>query len=258
MKSKALAVILLFIIVFPYPPPARGETGNKGEGPGDTRADPAWVQTAFKPGPFKEHKGEKMLLPKPDFKGLTFEEALIKRRSHRDYSEKPLSPLELSQLLFAAQGITGKSGGTLLRAAPSAGALYPFEIYLASANVEGIRKGLYHYSVRDHGLVLVREGDFRRELTRACLGQGMVHNAAVNLILVAVPERTRARYGDRGLRYIYMEAGHISQNIYLQATSLGLGTVVVGAFLDDELHNLLALDAKREAVIAVQPVGKLP
>ncbi|MDZ4164040.1 MAG: SagB/ThcOx family dehydrogenase [Smithellaceae bacterium] len=199
-----------------------------------------------------------MNLPKPDFKGLTLEEALAKRRSVRDYSTKPLSVVELSQLLFAAQGITGRSYGAALRTAPSAGALYPFEIYLLAGNVAALKQGIYHYSPEDHVITLIREGDFRAELSRAALGQKAVREAAVNFILAAVVDRIKVKYGERGNRYIFMEAGHISQNIYLQAASLGLGTVVIGAFNDDEASRVMQVDGRKEIIVAIQPVGQLP
>lgn len=211
-----------------------------------------------RPPQFKEYTGmPKIKLPKPDFKGLRLEEALTKRRSIREYSKKPITMAELSQLLFSAQGVTGEIYGTLLRTAPSAGALYPFEIYFFVNNMENLKKGLYHYSVRDHSIVLIKEGDFRSELLKASLEQEMVRDAAVVFVLAAVFDRTRSKYGERGYRYVYMEAGHISQNIYLQATSLGLGSVVIGAFLDDQINKLIGIDGKKEAVIAIHPVGKL-
>ncbi|MDI6727190.1 MAG: SagB/ThcOx family dehydrogenase [Smithellaceae bacterium] len=220
-----------------------------------TRENPA--RPALPP-PAKEPKGDKMNLPKPDFKGLTLEEALAKRRSVRNYSPKPLSLAELSQLLFAAQGITLRSDGYALRAAPSAGALYPYKIYLVAGNVAAMKQGIYHYSVEDHAITLIREGDFRAELSRAALGQRAVREAAVNIILAAVPERIKVKYGERGNRYIFMEAGHISQNIYLQAASLGLGTVVIGAFNDDEANRVMQVDGRKEMVVAIQAVGQLP
>lgn len=198
-----------------------------------------------------------MNLPRPDYRGLVFEEALLRRRSRRDFTAEHLTIAELSQLVFAAQGVTEKTFGTALRTAPSAGALYPYEIYLMPAKVEGLAKGIYRYSHLGHSLSGLREGDFRLDLTRACLGQAAIYEAAVNFILVAVVQRILTKYGQRGHRYIYMEAGHISQNLYLQAASLGLGTVVIGAFHDDDIHRLLGIDGKREVVIAVQPVGKL-
>lgn len=199
-----------------------------------------------------------MNLPKAEFKGLTLEEALAKRRSVRNYSPKPLSLAELSQLVFAAQGITSTGYGYSLRTAPSAAALYPYEIYLLVGNVANLERGIYHYSMEDHAIVLVREGDFREELTQAALGQNQVREAAVDFVLVAVVDRIRVKYGERGHRYIFMEAGHISQNLYLQAASLGLGTVVVGAFRDEEANRLLQVDGKKEFVVLIQPVGQLP
>lgn len=210
------------------------------------------------PPQFKEYpKVAKIKLPKPEFKGIRLEDALIKRRSIREYSKKPITMTELSQLLFSAQGVTGRMHSVLLRTAPSAGALYPFEIYVFINNVETLKNGIYHYSVRDHSIVLIKEGDFRDELMRAALEQEMVRDAGAVFILSAIFDRMRAKYGERGYRYIYMEAGHISQNIYLQATSLGLGSVVVGAFIDDHINNLIGVDGKKEAVIAIHPVGRL-
>lgn len=207
------------------------------------------------PPQFKEYKGLKTTLPKPAYKGMTLEEAITKRRSIREYTEKPLSLSEVSQLAFAAQGITGKLYGTHLRTVPSAGALYPFEIYLIVHNVSGIKRGIYHYSILDHSIVLIREGDFRKELMQASLSQEMMRDAGIVFVLSAIFDRTRAKYGERGYRYVYMEAGYISQNIYLQATSLGLGSVVVGAFIDKDINNLIGVDGKKEAVIALHAVG---
>ena len=206
---------------------------------------------------FKEYKGHKINLPKPEYKGMTFEDALLKRRSIREYSTKPLTLSELSQLLFSAQGITGRIYGTYLRTAPSAGGLYPFEIYIVANNINGLKKGIYHYSVKDHSMVLIKEGDFRKEIMRSSLDQEMMRDAGVVFVLSAVFDRTRSKYGERGFRYVYMEAGHISQNIYLQATSLGLGSVVVGAFIDDSVNELIGLDGKKEAAIALHAVGSI-
>jgi SagB-type dehydrogenase family enzyme len=210
-----------------------------------------------RPPEFKEYpKLPKVKLPTPEFRGISVEEALRKRRSVREYSKKPLTLSEISQLLWAAQGITGKIYKTLLRTSPSAGALYPFEIYIFANDVKNLKSGIYHFSVREHSLVLIKEGDFRDKLLRASLEQEMVRDAAAVFVLSAIFDRTRSKYGERGYRYVYMEAGHISQNIYLQATSLGLGTVVVGAFIDDKINELVGIDGRKEAVIAIQPVGR--
>lgn len=206
----------------------------------------------------KIYAGEKMIkLPRPNYRGMTLEEALNKRRSVRSYSQKVLTLSQLSQLLFAAQGMTGEIYGHPLRSAPSAGALYPIEVYVVLNNVEGLSQGIYHYKVQDHALELLKEGDFRRGISKAGLGQNMLGEANVVFVLSAVFERTQSKYGERGLRYIYMEAGHISQNISLQAVSLGLGSVSVGAFLDDQANQLIGLDGRKESVIYLHAVGTI-
>lgn len=207
---------------------------------------------------YKSYRGAKMIkLPKPNYQGMPVEDAIRKRRSVRSYSKKALTLPQLSQLLFAAQGITGNHYGHDVRAAPSAGALYPMEVYLVVNNIEGLPRGIYHYNVQKHALELLKEGDFQREITNAGLGQEVLGEAQVTVVLSAVFERTRRKYGDRSLRYIYMEAGHISQNIALQAVSLGLGAVCVGAFYDEQVNRLIGLDANTESAIYLQAVGTL-
>ncbi|WAC07580.1 MAG: SagB/ThcOx family dehydrogenase [Thermodesulfobacteriota bacterium] len=196
-------------------------------------------------------------LPQPNYKGIPVEEAIKKRRSVRSYSKKALTLPQLSQLLFAAQGITGSVSGFGLRAAPSAGALYPIEVYVVVNNIEALSQGIYHYNVQKHAVELLKEGDFRKEITNAGLWQDMLGDANVTFVLSAVFERTQRKYGDRSLRYIYMEAGHISQNIALQAVSLGLGSVSIGAFYDEQVNKLIGLDGSRESVIYLQAVGTL-
>lgn len=207
------------------------------------------------PPPFKEYRGPKVQLPKSSFKGILLEDALLKRRSIREYTETPVALTELSQLLFSAQGVTGNIYGTLLRTAPSAGGLYPIEVYIVANNVEGLKRGIYHYSVRDHSVVLIREGDFRKDIMHAALKQEVMRDAAAVFVLSAVFDRVRSKYGERGYRYSYMEAGHVSQNIYLQATSLGLGSVVVGAFIDGDVNELIGVDGRKEAAISLHAVG---
>ncbi len=207
------------------------------------------------PPPFKTIPGPTIALPKPTHQGLTVEDALRRRRSVREYASRPLTLQELSQLLFAAQGATGRYKERYLRTAPSAGALYPFEVYPIVHAVEGVPPGIYHYDVRDHSLTQVREGNFRRAIMEAGLEQALLADAQVVFALTAVVDRVRQKYGERGWRYIYMEAGHISQNIYLQATSLGLGSVAVGAFFDDAVNDLLGVDGLRETTIYLHAVG---
>ena len=209
------------------------------------------------PRPFLTIPGTKKIrLPRPKFAGMQLEEAIRKRRSVREFSKRPLSLDDLSQLLFAAQGITGRIYGTPLRTAPSAGALYPMEIYLVVNRVTDLESGLYHYAVRDHALEQMELGDFSGEINAAGLKQEMLGEAGVTFILSAIFDRTRHKYGERGFRYVYMEAGHISQNIALQAVSLGLGSVAVGAFLDEKINRLINNDGVNEAVVYLHAVGK--
>jgi SagB-type dehydrogenase family enzyme len=192
-----------------------------------------------------------MKLPTPKLDSqFSLEKAIYLRRSIRGYSEAPLSLGQLSQLLWAAQGITGPDG---LRASPSAGATYPMELYVAAGRVSGLEPGIYHYANQAHELTLTTEGDKRSELARAALGQSIVGDAPASIIIAAVSARTSRRYGSRTARYVAMEAGHAAQNIYLQATALGLATVVVGAFTDDEVNRVAGLGEAEP--LYIMPVG---
>ncbi len=211
-----------------------------------------------KPPQYKNYPDSKVIqLPKPTYQGISLEEAIKKRRSVRNYSSKPLTLSQLSQLLFSSQGITGKLYDQPLRTTPSAGALYPVEIYVFVNDVEGLTRGIYHYAVLSHSLELIKPGNFKKEITDAGLKQEMMGDADVTFVLSAIFDRVRHKYGERGFRYVYMEAGHISQNIYLQAVSLGLGSVCVGAFLDEEVNRLIGIDGKNEAAIYLHAVGTL-
>ncbi|WP_297487188.1 SagB/ThcOx family dehydrogenase [Thermococcus sp.] len=193
----------------------------------------------------------KILLPEPRYRGqMSVEEAIAKRRSIREYSSEPLKLWELGQLLWAAQGITSPDGK---RAAPSAGPTYPFEVYAVVGNVEGLPPGIYHYVPKGHYLEPVKSGDFRGKLQAAALNQEWVGKAAVDIVLVAFYERTTKVYGDRGIRYVHMEAGHIGENIYLQATALGLGTVAVGAFDDGRVARIIGTTGDP---LYIFPVGR--
>ena len=192
-------------------------------------------------------------LPEPRLKSeVSLEEALLKRRSIRQYANLPLTLEDVSQLLWAAQGITTEWGG---RTAPSAGALYPLEVYLAVGNVENLAAGVYKYKPERHELVKVRDDDVREELAKAALSQSWVMEGAIDIVIAAVYERTTKKYGDRGVRYIHMEAGHAAQNIYLQATALDLGTVTIGAFYDDRVKDILGMP-RNETPLYMIPVGK--
>ena len=196
-------------------------------------------------------------LPEPALKGLSVEEAIVARRSVRSYSEDSLSMAELSQILFAAQGITGRRGDFALRSAPSAGGTYPIEVYAFADRIEGLAPGIYHYVPEGHALELIKAGSHGKSLARACLGQSMPEEAALSLVLTAVPERTTSRYGERGIRYVHMEAGHVSQNVCLECASLGLGAVPIGAYDDRQLDRLIGIDGEEEIALYVNSIGRI-
>lgn len=200
-------------------------------------------------------KGEKMKeeikLPVAQLTGnVSLEEVLSARRSVRDYKDSALSLQEVAQLLWAAQGITADWGG---RTAPSAGATYPLEVYVVVGKVEGLKPGVYHYIPSSHSLRNVLEGDLREQLSSSALGQRCVAEAPVTVVVAAIFGRTTGRYGERGIRYVHMEVGHVGQNICLQAETLGLATVMVGAFRDEVVKSLLKL---KEEPLYLIPVGK--
>lgn len=192
-------------------------------------------------------------LPKPQQDNQTsIEEAIKRRRSIREYKDEPLTLAELSQLLWAAQGITGPAG---LRTAPSAGALYPLEVYVVIGDVVDLPAGVYKYNPRNHQLVRIVEGDKRSKLSDAALSQEWVEEAAVDLVISAVFERTTQKYGERGIQYVHIEVGAVAQNIYLQAVPLNLGTVTVGAFDDDQVKEILNIPDEEDPLL-IMPVGK--
>ena len=182
------------------------------------------------------------------------EEALLNRRSVRDYKTESLSLSEVSQILWSAQGIADTAEG--LRTAPSAGALYPLEIYLVAANVKDLNPGIYKYSPQDHTLQKISEGDKRDEISNASLKQESITSASAIVVITAIYERTSVKYGKRTERYVNMEVGHVGQNIYLQAVSLGLGTVMIGAFTDEALKKVINLP-DYEHPLALYPLGKI-
>jgi SagB-type dehydrogenase family enzyme len=186
-------------------------------------------------------------LPAPaERSAVSLDEALRRRRSVREYTTQPLTDAQLSQLLWAAQGITDAGG---YRTTPSAGALYPLEMYVAT------RAGLQRYEARGHRLLRVGDTDVRSRLRGAALGQEAVTAAAAVFIITAVPSRTAAKYGERATRYVQLEAGHAAQNLLLEAVALGLGAVPVGAFEDDRVSGILGLPAG-EVPLYLVPVGQ--
>lgn len=205
-------------------------------------------------GAQSETEGNSIDLPKPQTESeVSIEEALQQRQSVRNYSEDPLSLTKISQLLWAAQGINRPDG---FRTAPSAGALYPLEVYLVAGNVENLPAGIYKYDIPGHKLVKISDGDRRSALGNAALWQGCIKSAPAVMVLTAVYERTKKKYGERGVRYAQIEVGCAAQNVYLQAISLELGTVFIGAFDDDEVRKVLNAPHD-EQPLAILPVGKI-
>ena len=191
-------------------------------------------------------------LPEPELEGvMSVEEALLRRRSIRSYLEKDVPLSAVSQLLWAAQGITTEWGG---RTAPSAGGTYPLELYVQVRRVENLPKGIYHYDPSEHALRLVKSGDYSDELMRAGISQRWIKDASFNIVVTAEFARTTRVYGERGRQYVYLEAGHAAQNIYLQAAALNLGCVVVGAFNDAEVLRVLSAPENYEPIYII-PVG---
>jgi SagB-type dehydrogenase family enzyme len=195
-------------------------------------------------------------LPEPCFTGsVSVEESLNKRMSVRDFDDVPLTPDEVSQLLWACVGETWDGVTSASRTYASAGGLHPLELYILIGNVRDIPQGIYRYDWKDHTLQKIKSGDFRGELSDAAIGQIAVLEAPVCIIIAAVYKRTSRIYGERGaVRYVHMDAGHAAQNIYLQAYSLGLGTVAIGAFFDSRVTKLLELH--REQPLYLFPVGR--
>lgn len=188
-------------------------------------------------------------LPEPQHEGkVSIEETLFERRSVRGYKNEPLTLAEVSQLLWAAQGIT-ESGG--LRTAPSAGALYPLEVYLVAGNVSSLSSGIYKYVPDGHQLIRMSDGDVRGELARAALSQTFIADAPASFIFTAVYERTTRKYGERGVRYVHVEVGHAAENLLLQGVALGIGAVTVGAFADDQVARLMKLPAGEEPLYII-------
>jgi SagB-type dehydrogenase family enzyme len=193
-------------------------------------------------------------LPQPRVRGpVSLEEALSRRRSVRTFAAAPVSIAEIAQLLWAAQGVTDSARG--LRTAPSAGALYPLEIYLVAERATDLKTGVYRYVAEDHALAVVSALGVQSRLYEAALSQAAVGVAPAVLVVAAVFERTTGKYGDRGRQYVYLEAGHAAQNVLLQAVALGLGAVVVGAFDDGAVHRVVGMGAAERPIYLI-PFGK--
>jgi len=215
---------------------------------------------AHQPLPYKEflYPLKRFSLKPPDReKGEPLWQTIARRRSFRDFSRLPLTLSELSQLIWATQGITLEEWGFDFRACPSAGALYPIETYVVVNHVEEIPAGLFHYDVKNGELLFLKEGNLGADLSHAALDQGMLETAACVFVWTAIAERAKWKYRERAYRYIYVDAGHIAQNLYLAATALNLGCCTVGAFFDDEIDRLIGIDGKKEISIYLGAVGRI-
>ena len=215
---------------------------------------PDW---SIRPDIYKHYPNSlKIKLPSPKSTSTDSLDVVIQnRRSIREFSKKALTMNQLSYLLWASTGINKKEYGFELRTAPSAGALYPIETYLVINNVENISKGIYHYNIKNHFLEEIKTGDFRTEIAKAALDQMMCYNAAIVFIWTAVFNRSKCKYGERAYRYIYLDVGHIGENLALSATSLKLGSCQIAALYDDEVNKLIDIDGINESTVYLSVVG---
>jgi SagB-type dehydrogenase family enzyme len=177
------------------------------------------------------------------------------RRSLRKYSTEPISLEHLAFLLWASQGITGQAGNYLFRTAPSAGALYPVETYISAHSIQGLAAGLYHFDAEHFALDRLTEQDEAEAVAQACLDQKFLARAAVVFLWTGVFRRAMSKYGDRGMRYILLDAGHICQNVLIATGSVGCGGCPIGAFYDNELNDLLQIDGEEESILYAASVG---
>ena len=207
--------------------------------------------TAMKP--LFAQSGNRIELPSPRFDSdYSLEKAMLERRSVRNYSGEAVKLEELAQLLWACQGISSPSG---YRTAPSAGALYPLEIYAVVEKVDGLSPGIYHYlpgpGVKKHRLELIEGGVKNRDLAGAALGQECIRDAALNIVITAIISRTSVKYGSRAEQYVHMETGHAAQNVCLQAQAFDLGVVTVGAFYEDKVQKVIGTNAVPTYILCV-------
>lgn len=215
-------------------------------------ADP--LDFTRKPPQFKEYPNSpRISLPKESLSlEMALDKAILSRRSCRDFALKPIEIEKLSKILWFTYSITERivyeDFEIPVRPVPSAGALYPYEIYPVIFNVTGIRKGLYHYSSIDHSLELLKRGDFTNKFPQLFMGQKYIANCGVCLIFSSVLERTTWKYGSRGYRYLLLEGGHIAQNACLAASSQKLAALPLGGFYDNPLARFLGLDSEFEPI----------
>ncbi|MHC4740568.1 MAG: SagB/ThcOx family dehydrogenase [Planctomycetota bacterium] len=210
-----------------------------------------------KPALYKEYpESRKVELPSFQPSRLMDLDAVLKqRRSVRDFKPNPISLGQLGYMLWASTGLQRVEGGYEFRTVPSAGALYPIETYVIANDVRKLESGVYHYSIKEHKLEEIGRGDFRRQITAAALGQQMCGAAAAVFVWSAVFERCKWKYGQRAYRYIYLDAGHVAENLMLAAVSLNLGSCEIGALFDDEVNAIVGIDGVEESTILMAAVG---
>ncbi len=212
---------------------------------------------ANKPDLYKSYPASKTVQLPSQFQNSTFNftEVLRRRKSIRTFSPKPLSMVDLAFLLWASTGIQRTEHNYEFRTAPSAGALYPIETYVATNNVEELNQGIYHYNIENHLLEEIELGSFGNKLAHAALDQQMCADSSIVLIWTAVFGRSKWKYSQRAYRYIYLDAGHVSENLALAATSINCGSCQVGAFFDDEINSIVGVDGTEESAICLSVIG---
>lgn len=215
---------------------------------------PDW---SIQPELYKRYPGvPSHTLPKvPVGSPFRFQDAVRKRRSIRDFSAQAMTLEQLSFLLWVSSGIQRIEEGFVFRTAPSAGALYPIETYLVVNNVKDLAAGVYHYDIQQHRLEELKKGDFQVHIAQAALHQPMCAHAAVVFVWTGMFNRSKCKYGQRAYRYIYLDAGHIAQNLALGAVSLDLGSCQVAALYDDEVNSIIDVDGEQESVLYLSVVG---
>ena len=216
----------------------------------------AWTGRASRTGSRRIPDAARVKLPDLALDDSGVFDAMARRRSLRAYSSEPLALGELSALLWAAAGVTARQDGFAFRTAPSAGGLYPIEHYVIANDVEGLEQGLYHYDVLGRALERLYAGDLRLPIARAALDQRIAADAQAVFVWTAVLERSRWKYGERFLRYVLLDAGHIAENVALAATALGLGTCQIAAFFDEEAAGILGVDPDVEPVVYMSTAGR--
>lgn len=216
-----------------------------------------YLDWANKPDMYKSYSKAQKIRLKKEFPSKTLEivKTLKKRKSIRTFSNKQVSLKELSFLLWSSTGIQRKKNNYEFRTAPSAGALYPIETYIVVHNVEGLQKGLYHYNIEFHELEKLKIKDFSLDLIHGAMEQKMCGIVPFVIIWTAIFSRSKWKYGQRAYRYIYLDAGHIAQNLAICATSIGLGSCQIGAFFDDEINKIVGINGIDESTIYMSVLG---